>query len=291
VAVAARVDLGDARQGHDRVRRRGRHRTVRPERVPAQLQPARVQVGRMDEQDAAAAPACREGSVELWRRLGGAVAPQRRLQAAAPGADAQVDGRAGRDRDRGPCFNDLPLFPAVGGEDEPALLGGDACVLVRPGAAQQEARAQRGVGDRERRQLLAVAAVVVEQVHRHGLGCGRAHEPARDGEDGRAARDGHAPVVQRRPLGSPAASRRGRGEVARVAVGGVVQDGLPRASISGEPARGQRRPGDDDGAAGQRLGPGQPARPAHGNGVRRQVYPGASSGRTPPRPAPRPTWR
>src|SRR6185437_3742621 len=107
-----------------------RDRAVRPERVAAQLQPACVQVGRMDEQDAAAAPACREGGLELWRRLGVAVAPQGRLQAAAPGADAQMDGRAGRDRDGGPRLHDLPLFPAVVGEDEPALLGGDADILV-----------------------------------------------------------------------------------------------------------------------------------------------------------------
>ena len=88
----------------------------------------------MDEEDAAAAATRRQGGVDLRRRLGVAVLPQRRLQAGAAGAHAQVDGRIRGDRDRRPLHHDAPVFTPVGRDDKAAVLGCDADELEGAGA-------------------------------------------------------------------------------------------------------------------------------------------------------------
>ena len=285
----AGIPLGNAGQRHHRHRRRGGEGVVASERVLRQPQPAGPKRGGVDEQDAAAPGPGGHSGGQLGSRLGVARAPDGGVQPRALRTDAEVQvhvcGRAG-DGHRG---EHAAALPAVLADDESPVLDRHAQVVERCRPAQQQARPQGGVGDLKRRELLAVRAVAIGQEDRHRLVRGRAAQSARHREHGGAAGHRHALVVQRRPLAAPAPGRRAGREVAAVPVAGGMQGRTRSAAALRELPRGHRSGCGRGYGPADRLGAGQPARrPAHRSGVRVQVYPGASAGRTPPVPAPGP---
>ena len=208
---------------------------------------------------------------QLRSRLGVFRTPHGRVQPLAPRAHAQVQRCARRRAGHGRGCEHAPALAAVLADDHPAVLDRHAQVLERARPAQQEPGPQRRIGDGERRQLLALGAVMVGQEHRHGLVCGRAREAARHREHGGAVRDRHALVVQRRPFLAPSPARRPGREVAAVRVPGRMQ-GRPRGAALRELPRRQRGGRRRGRGPADRLRPGQPAgRAAHRNGVLRQV--------------------